>query len=125
MTVVDSSAWLHYFKGTDRAESVAPYVEGSDALVPSVVVYEVYKVLRRDVSEDAADRAAAWLSQQTVVPLDERLALHAADVSLALRLPMADAVVYATAQVHEAPVVTSDKHFVDLPGVEYISEERE
>lgn len=121
--MVDSSAWLHYFRDTAVADRVALRITGQPILVPSIVVYEVYKALCRDASEDTADRAAAWLSQQTVVPLDERLALHAADVSLQRRLAMADAIVLATAEVFEAGVLTCDAHFAGLPGVEYIAPE--
>ena len=64
--------------------------------------------------------AAARLKAATVVPLDERLALDAADLSLRCKLPLADAVVYATAQAHGAVLVTGDAHFKTLPGVHYI-----
>jgi predicted nucleic acid-binding protein len=42
-----------------------------------------------------------------VIPLTERVALDAADVSLQHGLAMADAIVYATAQAHDAVLVTS------------------
>jgi len=45
------------------------------------------------------------------------LALAAADVSLELRLAMADSVVYATARAENAELVTSDKDLQGLPGV--------
>jgi predicted nucleic acid-binding protein len=98
-------------------------MRGARILVPTVVLYEVFKVVCRDVSAEAAREAIASLGEQEVVALDERLALQAADLSLALRLSMADAIVYATAQGYDARLVTCDKHFVGLPGVEYIAPE--
>jgi predicted nucleic acid-binding protein len=56
-----------------------------------------------------------------VVPLDAQLALDAAEYSLVHRLPMADAIAYATAQALGAVLVTGDVHFQGLPGVEYIA----
>lgn len=42
------------------------------------------------------------------MPLTESIALTAADLSLDRRLAMADAIVYATAVLHPADLVTSD-----------------
>ena len=56
-----------------------------------------------------------------VVPLDAALAVSAAEKSAAHKLAMADAIVYATALLHDAVVVTSDKHFRDLSQVVFIS----
>lgn len=59
--------------------------------------------------------AVSALRQATIVPIDESLALEAADVSLQFGLAMADALVYATAQRHNATLVTGDADFRGLP----------
>jgi predicted nucleic acid-binding protein len=59
-----------------------------------------------------------------VVDLDARLALSAARVSLDMRLPMADSVVLATAELHEATLWTQDADFEGLPGVRYRARKR-
>jgi len=123
LTVLDSSVWLQFLKGGPLLPRVRPHIRDPRILVPTVVLYEVFKVLCRDVSPEAAREAIGSLKEQEVVALDERLALQAADVSLTLRLSMADAIVYATAQVYDASLVTCDKHFAGLPGVEYIEPE--
>jgi toxin FitB len=79
-------------------------------------VFEVYKVLRRDVSEERAIEAVSALRRATIVPLDESLALEAADVSLERGLAMADSIVYATARRHGATLVSADADFDGLPG---------
>ena len=44
MNVVDSSAWLEYLAGTDRAALFAEAIEDTDSLiVPVISIYEVYK----------------------------------------------------------------------------------
>ena len=48
------------------------------------------------------------------MPVDESLALEAADLSLARGLAMADAIIYATAQRHGAKLVTADTDFEGL-----------
>ena len=120
MTVVDSSGWLAYFAGEALAEAYGHYIEDEEVLVPSVVLYEVYKVLRRDASEEAANCAAVAMRAGTIVPLGLRLAIEAAETSLDYGLAFADAIVYATAQVFGAASVTSDRHFEGLEGVEYL-----
>ena len=85
-------------------------------MVSAIEVYEVYKVVRRDLSEERAVEAVAALHRAQIVPVDEPLALEAADISLRLGLAMADSVVYATAQRHGATLVTGDVDFDGLPG---------
>jgi len=84
--------------------------------VSAIEVYEVYKIIRRDHSEEHAIAAVAALTRATIVPIDESMALEAADISLKLGLAMADALVYATAQRHGATLVTGDADFAGLPG---------
>ena len=63
----------------------------------------------------AADRFLSAALRARVVPIDERLALLAARISLDRRLAMADAMIYATALAAGAQLVTSDAHFKGLP----------
>ena len=49
------------------------------------------------------------------VDIDTPLALAAARV----RLPLADSLIYATAQVHGATLWTQDEHFQGMAGVKY------
>ena len=68
---------------------------------------------------------AAWLRfcsalRARVVPLDERLAVLAARISLDRRLAMPDAMIYATALAAGAQLVTSDTHFQGFGGVTVI-----
>ncbi len=84
-------------------------------LISAIEVYEVYKVIRRDLSEERAVEAVSALRRATIAPVDESLALEAADVSLAHGLAMADSLVYATARRHRAKLVTADADFEGLP----------
>ena len=83
-------------------------------------MYEVYKHAKRLGSEEDAIDAIAAMQKTRVVPLTDELALIAADLSIAHKLPMADAIVLATAQAHDAEVITSDSDFAGIPGVVYI-----
>lgn len=87
----------------------------------SIEIYEVYTVIRRDISEERAVEAVSAMRRAEIVAVDESLALEAADVSLDLGLAMADSLVYATAKRFGATLVTGDADFEDLPNVVVIS----
>jgi predicted nucleic acid-binding protein len=72
-------------------------------------------VIRRDVSEERAVEAVSALQSATLAPVDDSLALEAADLSLAHGLAMADALILATARRHGARIVTADTDFEGLP----------
>ena len=120
MNPVDSSGWLEYFADGPLATKYASYLEKSDdLLMPSLVLYEVYRWLKRHKGEEEALKYAAKMSEAKVIELDDSLALYAADVSLEHHLAFADSVVYATALSHHASLITSDSDFKGLPHVTY------
>lgn len=117
MIVVDSSGWIEYFTDGRLADDFAPYLEDpAEVVTPTIVIFEVYRVIRRQRSEEAAMAAVAQMQKTSVVDLDQFLALSAADLSIAHGLAMADAIVYATAQASSIPMVTADAHFQGLSG---------
>lgn len=121
MNVVDSSGWLEYFGKGPNGEFFAPAITASAQLVvPTISIYEVYKrvVLRRD--EEEALSAIGWMAIGLVSDLTQEIALAAAELSLAHKLPMADSIILATARANGATLWTQDEHFRDLPGVRYV-----
>lgn len=120
MNVVDSSAWLEYFADGPNADFFAPAIEATDELiVPSISIYEVFKRILQQRDEGAALQAIASMLQGTVVDLDESMAVSAAKVSVAYRLPMADSIMLATALTHGATLWTQDADFASISGVKY------
>ena len=121
MKVIDSSGWLEFFLDGPLGSQYAAYLkEPQQVLTPTTVLYEVYKVIKRDRTEEEAVVASAQMGKTHVVPLTDDIALTAADASLAHHLAMADAIVYATALTYQAKVVTSDSDFENLEGVIYL-----
>jgi len=116
LILVDSSGWIEYLADRPRADAFARYLEGREPLLASAIqVYEVYKVIRRDLSEERAVEAVSALQAATLVPVDDALALEAADLSLQHGLAMADALILATARRHRARIVTGDADFEGIP----------
>jgi predicted nucleic acid-binding protein len=119
--LVDSSGWIEFFTGGLLAERYAAYLTSRYQIVtPTIILYEVYKKIKREQGEETALVFAARLGTTQVVQLTESIALLAADLSLRHGLAMADAIVYATAKDQEAEIVTSDADLKDLPGVVYV-----
>ena len=119
--LVDSSGWVEFIGDGPLAEKFAPYFEREEhLLVPAIVLYEVYKKLLSAQGSTAADRFLSAALRARVVPVDERLALLAARISLDRRLAMADAMIYATALAAGAHLITSDSHFQGLAEVTVI-----
>jgi len=116
--LLDSSSWLEYITLDAKADAVAPYLEGERSIfVPTIVIYEVYKKLKLSWGKTEADRFASQAMRRQVIPLDDALALAAANTSLQLKLAMADAIIYTTALAFQAELITSDQAFSGLPGV--------
>jgi toxin FitB len=118
MNVVDSSGWLEYFADGPNAKHFAATVKATDQLVvPTVTLYEVFKVVLRESDENAALQACAALQKGVVVDLTPKLAIAASKLSIKHGMPMADAIVLATAIENGATVWTQDAHFRDILGV--------
>ncbi len=121
MNVVDSSAWLEYLAGGPNAGLFAPAIEGTDQLlVPAIVLYEVFKKVLNGPGEDAALTVAAVMHEGRLVEIDSTLALLGARLSVELKLPMADSLILAVAQAHQATLWTQDADFDGLPGVRFV-----
>jgi len=121
MNVVDSSGWLEYFADGPNADFFAPAIENvAELVVPTISIYKVFKRVLQQRDESHALEAVAVMHQGTVVEFDAATALSAAKLSVELRLPMADAVMLATARVHMAMLWTQDADFKGVEGVEYI-----
>jgi predicted nucleic acid-binding protein len=115
--VVDSSGWLEYLCEDSKAGAFAHYLEGESVLLPAIVLCEVYKHLAKQRGRTVADRFVSQAFHRRVVPLDETIALAAGNLAVEHRLNTADAIVYATARICQAQLVTADTHFRGLPGV--------
>ena len=120
MNVVDSSAWLSYFAGDKNSGAFARPIESLDQLlIPSITLTEVFKNIFRQRSEESALEAIAHMRQGKVIDLDAELAVDAASIGVEFKLPLADSIIYATAQKYGAEIWTQDSDFKGLEGVKF------
>lgn len=117
---VDTYGWLERLLDGPRADEynrILSSVRPGEIVTSVVTVYEVYRKLRPVRGEVAALEAVVHLKATNLVPVDEELALEAADYSLTHSLHFSDALVYATARRYDAPLHTSDPDLKSVPGV--------
>jgi len=120
MNVVDSSAWLEYFADGPNASKFAdPIQDEGQLLVPSIILFEVFKRVRMQRDSDLALEAVAQMKRGAVIDLGGDLAIEAAEMSADLGLSLADSVILATAQAEGATLWTQDAHFDGMSGVQY------
>ena len=120
MNVVDSSGWLEYLVDGPHAEQFSvPLSDIESLIVPTICLYEVFKVVLRERGEEKAVQAIALMLQGNVVDLNDTIAVQAAKISLAKKLPMGDSIVIATANAFDAVIWTQDQDFAELPQTRY------
>lgn len=120
MNVVDSSCWIEYFQDSPRADLFATPVEDrSRLLVPTVALFEVWKVLSRALEPRLIDTCLDVMRRGRVVDLTDGRAIAAAQVARQHGLAMADAIMYSIALEHGATFWTQDADYDGLPGVRY------
>lgn len=118
--LVDTCGWIEWLTDGKLADSFAPYLmKESELLVPTIVQYELYKWVSREKSSTLALEIIGMTENSIVIPLDTRISLYAADVSKEYGLAMTDAIVYASAVLNDATLVTADKYFQQLSNVKF------
>ena len=120
MNIVDSSGWLAYFADEPNAKHfLTPLSDSTLLVVPTVLIYEVCKVILRESGENEALQAVVAMQKGTVVELNAQLAIAASKLSLEHNLPMADSIILATAQQFKAILWTQDSDFKNINNVKY------
>ncbi len=120
MNIIDSSGWLEYFSdGPNAKHYLPPLKDTSTLIVPVITIYEVFKVVLRESSEDLALQAVAAMLKGKVIDLTFIIAMKASKLSLKHDLPMADSIILATAREYKCVIWTQDSDFQHIEGVNY------
>lgn len=120
MNLVDSSGWLEYLSDGKNADSFStPLNDIENVIVPTICIYEVFRVVIREKGENEALQAVALMKQGNIVDLSFEISIQAARFSIDNKIPMADSIIYTTGQKYNAIIWTQDDDFKNLPGVKY------
>lgn len=119
--VVDSSAWIELFSGTEKGKRIKAYLEMEDARVFSTgfIVAEVSLKFLKE-GQPANQAVLAMTSQSTIIPFDAQLGLNAAEIffehkSNKNKFGLADAHVLAAARRQKCRLLTCDYDFKQFP----------
>ena len=120
MNLVDSSGWLEYLADGKHADSFStPLNDIENLIVPTICIYEVFKVVLREKGEGEALQTVALMKQGNVIDLSFNISIQAAKFSLENKIPMADSIIYTTGQIYNATIWTQDVDFENFSGVKY------
>ncbi len=117
----DTWTWIEYWKGNDQ---VRPFFEGPHTRMTSMItIAELERFHGAD--RDRMDRMVASIrSRSLLVPVDLEIARTAGRVRRTMKEGgIADAIIYATARIYHAKVVTGDPHFRSLAEVIFMENE--
>lgn len=121
MNLVDSSGWLEYFADGKNSDFFSKAIEDTTNLIVSAInIYEVFKKILRERDENSALQAVAVMQQATFKEVDFSISILAAKLSYEYKIPMADSLILATANLHKAILWRQDSDFKDIPEVQYI-----
>jgi toxin FitB len=122
MNIIDSSGWLEYFSdGPNAKHYLPPLNDTASLIVPVITIYEVFKVVLRESSENEALQAVAAMQKGKVIDVTPNIAMNASKLSLQHDFPMADSIILATARLYECVIWTQDSDFQNIEGVNYFS----
>ncbi len=121
--LLDSSAWLSYFFATST--TIKGIIESENILYTSVIsLFEIKRKLVRDGFDQNFDDVLGFIKARSlIINLDEAISQHAADVSIEKKLHAMDALIYSTAKIMNAELVTADSDFRDLDDVKVIHQD--
>jgi len=123
--VIDSYAWIEYFRASRLGEIAKTYIEGEDSATPTIVVSEISRKLLGEIAlgnetgEGRLKRLEFMRATSCIIDLDFEIAAEAGELDLEMKKRvrgwgLADSIILCTARAAGAKVVTGDEHFRGL-----------
>jgi predicted nucleic acid-binding protein len=131
--VIDTYAWIEYFKASEMGEVAKQYIENERAVTPTIVVAEISRKLLKDIalgnetSEGRLRRLEFIRATSRIVDLDFEIAVEAGEINEKLKEQaigwgLADSIILCIAKSLNGKVVTGDEHFRKLKDVIFIKQ---
>lgn len=129
--VIDTFAWIEYFKASKMGEAAKKYIESDYAVTPTIVVSEISRKLLKDIKlgnetrEGRLQRLEFIRVNSRIVDLDFETAVEAGEINEELkdqakRWGLTDSIIFCVAKNLNGKVVTGDEHFRGLENVVFI-----
>ena len=114
--IIDTYAWIEYFKGSSYGEKAKKFIEGNFLLfTPSIVIAELSDKYRRENINEWPVRKRFIKLKTKVLPLNEDVADKSGEIKQELKkihkdASLADAIILAYSKIMDADILTGDKH---------------
>ncbi len=119
--MVDSSAWIEYFSGSDVGIIIREIIEKEKLITSILVIAELADKYLREGKP--FHRELLFLqSKVSIIPMNVNIALQGAKIKTQRRpmfpkFGLVDALILATAQLHKATLLTKDNDFRGIENV--------
>jgi predicted nucleic acid-binding protein len=119
--IIDSYAWVEYFKGSKQGELAKEYIEQKTSATSSITIAELSEKYEREGKIFNEDFEFI-ISQTKIISVTSEIALLAGKINHENKKKiknwgMADAIILASARINNGKVVTGDEHFRNLNSV--------
>ena len=124
--VLDSFAWVEYFRGTEAGRVVAGELEADFVGTPLIVVAELRDKYVRERIRDWPKDLAFLKAMSELLPEDEAIAVRAGETKNRMRADgrkdfgLVDALIYERTRAAGAGLVTGDPHSRGIDGVHFL-----
>jgi predicted nucleic acid-binding protein len=117
-SVYDTRFFIEYFYSND-AEFLKKLKEDlravKERMVSALTIHEIHRIsLEREGRDVATLRSRTIRADFKVVDVNYEIAVKSAELRSKHRIPMADSIIAATAQIHGCPLVSDDPHFKQI-----------
>jgi len=123
--VIDSYAWIEYFKGSGYGKKAKEYIENGNCATPTIVLAELSDKYKREGWKFWEEDLEFILAKTKIIDLTKEIAITAGETKKKMRknhpnFGLADAIIFETAKSENASVLTGDEHFKGVENVIYI-----
>ena len=130
--IIDSYAWIEYFRASKSGEVAKKYIESKDSATPTIVVSEISRKLTKEINlgnetpQGRIERLEFIRSKSQIVDLDFEMAIETGRIDVEMKKKekgwgLADSIVLCLAQLRKGKVVTGYSHFKKLDNVIFIN----
>jgi len=112
--IIDSSAWIAYLTKNKLGEIID---NETRLFLSSLSLFEIKKKLMKDkISEkEIFDKIDFIKKKSIILPVTDKIAEMAAEISIEKEIPSIDSIIYATALENNLSLITLDNDFRGLP----------
>ncbi len=124
MKLLDTWAWVEYFKGTKKGLKVKDLIKESQVYTSAISLAEITKWFYEN-NGDIYKAIKQVKENSIIIQLEEDILIESGKIYVKLRkiknkIGLIDTIIYVTGILHDLDIVTGDKDFEGLVRVEFM-----